>query len=81
MHTVAPIKVCGKIVGEHAIFCFLSQSGAALPYNFIHLYVDFITLPVDCQNFIAQTAAMLYFLILWLKTLQANFIDRVDKIV
>ena len=30
-----------------------------------HSPVDFKTLPVDCRNFIAQRAAMLYCLFLW----------------
>ena len=51
-----------------------------------HLPVDFKTLPVDCQNFIAQRAAMLVCLLVTVcfcgeKTMRANFKDHVDKIV
>ena len=38
-----------------------------------HSPVDFKTLPVDCQNFIAQTAVMPYFLILWQKNNASKF--------
>ena len=43
--------------------------------NAIHSYspVDCQTLPVDCQNFLAHTAALLCCLLLWQKTMRANF--------
>ena len=39
-------------------------------------HVDFNTLPVDCQNFLALTAAMLCFVCCGTKTMRANFSDH-----
>ena len=41
--------------------------------------VDFKTLPVDCQNFIAFTAALLCCICCAVKTVHANFSDRESK--
>ena len=70
------VTLCSSVFGHKGQFsamkCFLTENILRFEHAFL-LELDFKTVSIDCQNFVAQTAALLC-CVMWQKNNAAKYI-------